>query len=606
MSQPTPYDRLHNLTEYATANPSAPFNPAYADDEFNAIVATLYQTLVNLTLIQRDDGALKNGVVTPDSLSAAVLAIMVTAGASVRGAWLTTTAYALKDVVTQSGATYICATAHTSGTFATDLAAGKWVAIYSGSTVAASAVTFSPTGSVAATTVQTAISEVDSEKLAKASNLSDVASRATAFDNLVAPGGTMTAALNFNGGALNTGRGADIPSAATINLDAATGNDINITGTTDISTMTLTTGSRRLRFTGVLKIVGSGTLVTPGGGSIVTQPGDVCEVISLGGGIVQLSDYLPATGQGMVAFPWQPLSAGVAGNALTVTLAAGARLVFSDGSAITTSAAITLTVSSGSTLGTTNGVAARLWVVAMKNGGTPELAIINTLSGTNIYRVQPTDTITTTAEGGLGAADSAQVWYSTTLRANQFIAVVGYVEVTEATAGTYATAPSLTQGFGPGCPLPGDRVQIVGNTDGAMATGATALPNDDTIPQSGEGNQFMSQAITPRSAINILNCRHVGNYAVAGSAVGSICALFQDATAGALAAVANTGGPGGASQYNQFVLDHSFRAGVVVSTTLKIRVGNAGGTTTTFNGQVGARTMGGVMASRLSIEELMA
>lgn len=43
-----------------------------------------------------------------------------------KGAWATTTSYVLKDLVQESGITYICTVAHTSGTFATDLAAGKW------------------------------------------------------------------------------------------------------------------------------------------------------------------------------------------------------------------------------------------------------------------------------------------------------------------------------------------------------------------------------------------------------------------------------------------------------------------------------------------------
>lgn len=42
-------------------------------------------------------------------------------------AWLTATSYALDDVVTNGGNAYYCVEAHTSGTFATDEAAGKWV-----------------------------------------------------------------------------------------------------------------------------------------------------------------------------------------------------------------------------------------------------------------------------------------------------------------------------------------------------------------------------------------------------------------------------------------------------------------------------------------------
>ena len=46
-----------------------------------------------------------------------------------RGTWVSGTTYALKDVVVESTTVYICTIAHTGGTFATDLAAGKW-AVY--------------------------------------------------------------------------------------------------------------------------------------------------------------------------------------------------------------------------------------------------------------------------------------------------------------------------------------------------------------------------------------------------------------------------------------------------------------------------------------------
>lgn len=44
------------------------------------------------------------------------------------GAWVTATVYPKGAFVTSSSVTYYCQEAHTSGTFATDLAAGKWVA----------------------------------------------------------------------------------------------------------------------------------------------------------------------------------------------------------------------------------------------------------------------------------------------------------------------------------------------------------------------------------------------------------------------------------------------------------------------------------------------
>ncbi len=55
---------------------------------------------------------------------------------TVRGAWVTLTAYALGEVVTSSGTAYRCVTAHTSAAaFANDLAAGKWIVHYTATSV---------------------------------------------------------------------------------------------------------------------------------------------------------------------------------------------------------------------------------------------------------------------------------------------------------------------------------------------------------------------------------------------------------------------------------------------------------------------------------------
>ena len=302
MPQPPGYNRQYNLTEYATANPSAPYNAAQHDAEFDDIEATLDQVLINLTYIQRDDGPLKNGVVTTDSLSSAVAALLATGEGELRGAWLTATAYAVRDVVTNSGSTYICVTAHTSGVFATDLAAGKWIAIDTGNSITAAGVSFSPTGSVAATTVQAAIAEVDSEKLAKASNLSDVASRVTAFNNLVAGGGTMTGGLTFSGARVNEAKGADVASSATIDLDGATGNLVDVTGTTAITAITLSAGRESVvRFTGVLTLTNGANLVLPGGSNITTAAGDFAVFRGYASGVVRCVSYSKATGLPVVS-----------------------------------------------------------------------------------------------------------------------------------------------------------------------------------------------------------------------------------------------------------------------------------------------------------------
>ena len=55
-----------------------------------------------------------------------------TTGVNSRGTWASATAYAINDVVVYGGNTYIVLVGHTSGVFATDLAAGKWQKFNSG------------------------------------------------------------------------------------------------------------------------------------------------------------------------------------------------------------------------------------------------------------------------------------------------------------------------------------------------------------------------------------------------------------------------------------------------------------------------------------------
>lgn len=147
----------------------------------------------------------------------------------------------------------------------------------------------------------------------------------------------------------------------------------------------------------------------------------------------------------------QPITASVVGNALTLTLnptTLDFRSATLGSGTVNTRAVvspISVTVSTGSTLGTINGQAARLALIAIDNVGTVELAVVNLAGGNNL---DETTLISTTAEGGAGAADSANVIYSTAARSNVPFRVVGFVEITQATAGTWATAPSTIQGKG--------------------------------------------------------------------------------------------------------------------------------------------------------------
>lgn len=99
-------------------------------------VATLEADTITKHAIVNGPAVGDTSVVETDGGSVATMAraIKTILLANPRGAWITATIYALKDAVVQAGIVYICEIAHTSGVFATDLAAGKW-AIHQGATL---------------------------------------------------------------------------------------------------------------------------------------------------------------------------------------------------------------------------------------------------------------------------------------------------------------------------------------------------------------------------------------------------------------------------------------------------------------------------------------
>lgn len=129
MAQPPDYVPSFDFGDFSAANPSTPLPGANVDTELTNAATSINKINDNLALIQRDDGELANLSVGLEQLDASVSALMAVAGSTPRGAWLTGTVYAAKDVVSQGGVAYLCVTAHTAGVFATDLAAGRWLAL---------------------------------------------------------------------------------------------------------------------------------------------------------------------------------------------------------------------------------------------------------------------------------------------------------------------------------------------------------------------------------------------------------------------------------------------------------------------------------------------
>lgn len=263
-------------------------------------------------------------------------------------------------------------------------------------------------------------------------------------------------------------------------------------------------------------------------------------------------------------------------------------------------AALSLTIASGSTLGTVNSQMAHLWVIAFDNGGTVALGVFNALSGVNVAPIN--EAALQTSASGTSGGNSAQTYYaSTSAITAQPIRIIGYVEIQEVTAGTWATGPTYVQLFGPGIKKPGDVVQNVRTTTGTSTTGTTVIPVDNTIPQITEGDEYMTTVIVPTSSANLLEIDSQALLSPSGTQQES-AALFRDATSNALVAI-NTSGIATGSMICR--LTHAVVAASVSSTTFRLR-GGSSSTTTTFNGNGGTQIFGGVNNSFLQVKEIMA
>lgn len=148
--------------------------------------------------------------------------------------------------------------------------------------------------------------------------------------------------------------GADVASAGTIDLDAATGDLVDVTGTTTITAITLAEGrTRTVRFTGALTLTHGASLVLPGSANITTAAGDFAIFRGYASSVVRCVMYSPLTrtGTGALVHATSPTlttpTIGVATatsvNKVTITApATSATLTVADGKTLTCTETTTL------------------------------------------------------------------------------------------------------------------------------------------------------------------------------------------------------------------------------------------------------------------------
>lgn len=320
------------------------------------------------------------------------------------------------------------------------------------------------------------------------------------------------------------------------------------------------------------------------------------------------------------------LVASVAGNALTVALktakgtdpSATDPIMFkfrgtpvASGAYVTRklTTALSMTVSSGSTLGTVDGKASRVYVGIADNAGTLQLFVWQPFDSVNkiLFRLPLTRPTSGSNEGGAGGADSPITMYSSASFTLKAIQLIGWVESTQATAGTWATAPETVHVYRPGEPFTGDRVLSFRKESSAVSSFTQTIPYDDTIPQSpSEGFPVLSQVAYLESAPNIIEVEFLAHLNHSTTANQFIAALHLAALAPNAVATFNVGRDAAANAPTQIRGKFVYQPGSTANMNWQVYCGSNTAGTTTFNGSAATRTFGGTQLSYLEVTEYRA
>lgn len=131
------YTRVGDFTDDESANKAGRVDQdsAQLDAEYDALLTAVNAHADDIDVLLRDDNKMKDDILQGHEFAAACITYLKAAvgnqnaALNWRGDWVTATSYSVGDLILDNGGSdniYICLVAHTSGVFATDLAAGKW------------------------------------------------------------------------------------------------------------------------------------------------------------------------------------------------------------------------------------------------------------------------------------------------------------------------------------------------------------------------------------------------------------------------------------------------------------------------------------------------
>ena len=177
----------------------------------------------------------------------------------------------------------------------------------------------------------------------------------------------------------------------------------------------------------------------------------------------------------------------------------------------------------GATLGAANGTPFRFWVVLFNNGGTPVLGLVNCTGTGQIFALDEASVRSTSAMSS--SATSAGVFYTpngTTLT-NCAFRILGYLEYSGSltTAGTYSSAPTKLQLFGPGIKKPGEYT-------GNIAQASTASPT--TISGTSWQSSALSVTMSLTAAMNAVEFMWSAAVILGGVGYNAFVTVFRGST----------------------------------------------------------------------------